>query len=223
MAVTDPRRQRPHGGPHRRARGGGSRTVIVAWLRVLLPLAALAILSTLFLLSRKPDPEAAIPYATVDAAARARDPRITAPAYAGVTADGATLSLKADSATPTAEGGVGAAEGLMLDWKSANGLEVDLTAPSATMDDGLITLSGGVRMTTSTDWTLSAPQIEAATDRSRITGSGGIAATAPFGAITADSVTLRQQAETNAAADGSAGAPANLLDFAGSVRLIYRP
>ena len=37
------------------------RSRIVAWLRVLLPLAALAILSTLFLLGRKPDPDDAIP------------------------------------------------------------------------------------------------------------------------------------------------------------------
>ena len=55
------------------------RSVIVAWLRVLLPLGALAVLSTLFLLSRKPDPDAAIPYARVDAEALARQPRVTAP------------------------------------------------------------------------------------------------------------------------------------------------
>lgn len=38
-----------------------TRSCIVAWLRVLLPLTALAILSVLFLLGRKPDPEASIP------------------------------------------------------------------------------------------------------------------------------------------------------------------
>ena len=43
------------------------RSRVVAWLRVLLPLAALAILSTLFLLPKSHDPDAAIPYADVDA------------------------------------------------------------------------------------------------------------------------------------------------------------
>lgn len=40
------------------------RTSIVRLLRVILPLAALALLSVLFLLARKPDPQAAIPYAS---------------------------------------------------------------------------------------------------------------------------------------------------------------
>ena len=42
------------------------RTRIVRWLRVLLPLAALAILSTLFLFSRRPEEDSRIPYAQVD-------------------------------------------------------------------------------------------------------------------------------------------------------------
>ena len=41
------------------------RTRIVRWLRVLFPLAALAILSVLFLLSRKPDPDAGVPLSLI--------------------------------------------------------------------------------------------------------------------------------------------------------------
>lgn len=188
-----------------------SRTRIVTWLRVILPLAALAILSTLFLLSRRPDPEGAIPYATVDAEARARDPHITAPSYAGVTADGATLALTADRATPGQGGGVAAAEGLRLDWKGVDGLELVLTAPTATMQQGTILLDGGVRLAASTGWRIEAPRIEAATDRSRIAATGGVSAAAPFGDVTAGAVELRRQQDHA------------LLDFTGGVRLIYRP
>ena len=61
----------------RAALDGWSR--LVAALKVLLPLAALAILSTLFLVSNRINPEDALPYADVDVEARLREPRITAP------------------------------------------------------------------------------------------------------------------------------------------------
>lgn len=193
------------------------RSVIVAWLKVLLPLAALAILSTLFLLPRRPDPEAAIPYASVDAEELARHPRITAPSYAGVTPDGAALTLTADSITPAGQdaGGGGSASGLRLVWRGADGLAAELTAPHAEVGDGAIHLDGGVELTTSSGWSLAAPQMEAATDRSRIAVTGGVDARAPFGAITAEAATLQPA--------GTGDPPHHLLDFTGGVRLLYRP
>lgn len=190
------------------------RSVIVAWLRVLLPLAALAVLSTLFLLSRKPDPEAAIPYARVDAEALARQPRITAPSFAGVTPDGAALTLTADSATP-AGGGAGSASALRLGWRGADGLTAELTAPHAEIGEGAIHLDGGVQVSTSSGWSLAAPRVEAATDRSRVAATGGIEARAPFGEITAETATLERP--------GGAEAADHVLNFAGGVRLLYRP
>ena len=71
---------------------------VVGWLKVALPLAALAILSTLFLLSDRIDPEDALPYAEVDVEDLAREPRMTAPTYAGMTTDGAALTLTATEA-----------------------------------------------------------------------------------------------------------------------------
>ena len=70
-------------------------TRVVTWLKIALPLAALAILSTLFLLADKIDPEDALPYAEVDVEDLAREPRMTLPSYAGTTSDGAALSLTA--------------------------------------------------------------------------------------------------------------------------------
>ena len=70
-------------------------TRLVGWLKVILPLTALAILSTLFLVARRVDPEAALPYAEVDVEDLAREPRMTAPTYAGTTEDGAALTLSA--------------------------------------------------------------------------------------------------------------------------------
>ncbi|AXC49158.1 hypothetical protein DRW48_05200 [Paracoccus suum] len=197
---------------------GNLRSCIVAWLRVLLPLAALAILSTLFLLSRRPDPERAIPYASVDAEARARDPQITAPTYAGVTPDGARISLIADSATPARDGdGIGGAKGLRLDWHAQDGLEAWLTAPQARMEGGDITLTGGVMVRTSTGWRLDAPQVTTSTNRALIGAEGGVAAQAPFGEVTASTMQITRQ-------PAAEGAPeAHVLDFTGGVRLVYLP
>ncbi|MRX51496.1 hypothetical protein GI374_13815 [Paracoccus sp. S-4012] len=193
----------------------GLRSVVVAWLRVLLPLAALAVLSTLFLLSRHPEEGRGIPYARVDAEARARDPQITAPRWATVTEDGARLTVAADSAAPDAAGGLTGARRLRVDWRAADGLAAQLTAPQLTVGDEAITLDGGVALSLNSGWTLDAPQVAAATDRSAVEATGGVQATAPFGEIEADRARL-------APADDSQD-PDYLLDFTGGVRLIYRP
>lgn len=188
------------------------RSRVVAWLRVLLPLAALVILSTLFLAGRRPDPDAAIPYATVDAEDRARNPRMTAPDFATVTGDGSELTLRADHATPDASGEGGAASGMRLTWRAPTGLAADLTAPQARLEGGQIALGGGVRLTTSDGWALTAPEIRADTGADRIEAAGGLDGFAPMGRITAGRMDMRRDGQGD-----------HVLDLTGGVRLIYQP
>ncbi|RMC36137.1 hypothetical protein C9E81_05390 [Paracoccus alkanivorans] len=190
-----------------------SRTRIVRWLRVLLPLLALAVLSTMFLFSGESDTEPEIPYAEVDAERMAREPRMVAPEYSGVTDDGAELSLRASEASPKQDRG-GEASELQLDMHRKDGLTAQVTAPAGGLDNGEITLRGGVRMTTSTGWSLQAEQIDAATDRSHISAQEGVDAVAPFGEITAGAMELHAVPEKDGAA---------VLNFTDGVRLIYRP
>ena len=83
------------------ARGAAdSWTRLVRFLRIALPLLALALLSTVFLVARHLNPDDAIPYSDVDIADRLREPRMTSPDYAGTTADGADLRVTAETATP---------------------------------------------------------------------------------------------------------------------------
>lgn len=182
-------------------------------MRFLLPLSALAILSTLFLFGRAPEngtPE--IPYADVDAQDLVQNPRMTQPEYATVTADGAEINLIAQEVTPD-HGDGGAASGLQLSWRSAEGLAANLTAPDVDFDNGTISMSGGVRMTTSSGWALTSPRIDAATDRSVITAPETVTGFAPFGELQAGAMTL------------SAGEnpDSHVLNFNGGVRLIYQP
>lgn len=194
-----------------------NRTRLVRWLRVLLPLAALVILSTLFLFSRSPDSDPQIPYAEVDAQKMAQDPRLVAPEYSGVTGDGAEISLTATEVAP--QDGGATAHDLRLDLRRPDGLTADVTAPEGAVGEGQIGLSGGVNMTTSSGWTMRAPRLDAATDRSRLVAEEGVEATAPFGELRADRMELTSPpaSEDEDRADGA------ILNFSGGVRLIYQP
>lgn len=189
-----------------------SRTRIVRWLRVLLPLFALAILSTLFLLSKEPGEDPAIPYAEVDAAEMARQPRMTSPEFSGVTLDGAAITLAANDLRNT-EGGQGSAERLRMTWRAADGLAADVTAPDAELHDGTIRLTGGVRMTTSTGWAMTTPQLDSWIDNARIEAPADVNAFAPFGQLSAGAMQLTREPP-----DGD-----HILNFTDGVSLIYQP
>lgn len=188
-----------------------ARSRLIAWLRVLLPLAALAILSTLFLVGRTPNPDDALPYAEVDAEDMARDPRMSRPQFAGVSEGGAEVTLNADTARPM-QGEGSSAEALRMTWRAQDGLAADLTAPDASLDKQVILLSGGVRVTTSDGWAMTVPQVESDMASDQMTGTGGVTAFAPMGRLDADAFEVMRNAEDQ-----------QLLNFTGGVRLLYQP
>lgn len=191
-------------------------TRLVGWLKVALPLAALAILSTLFLVARRIDPEAALPYAEVDVEDLAREPRMTAPTYAGTTSDGSALTLSADEARPSAEGAPAEAAGLRLELAAPDGSRTDLAAVTARMDPEAreIVLSGGVSVTTTSGYRLETAEMAAKLDRTGLESRAPVTATGPAGDIRADRMVLRQDDQTPGA---------YVLVFNGGVRLVYQP
>jgi lipopolysaccharide export system protein LptC len=191
-------------------------TRVVGWLKVALPLAALAILSTLFLVARRIDPEAALPYAEVDVEDLAREPRMTAPTYAGTTSDGAALTLSAAEARPAADGAPAAAAGLRLELTTPDGARTELQAGTARMDPVAreLILSDGVTMTTSSGYRLETAAVAARLDRTGLESRAPVTATGPAGDIRADRMAISQDAQTPGA---------YVLVFNGGVRLVYQP
>jgi lipopolysaccharide export system protein LptC len=191
-------------------------STLVIWAKILLPLAALAVLSTLFMVSRPTAPEDAIPYAEVDIEDRLRDPRLTGASFAGMTEDGTAVTLKADEATPGPPGSstAGAATGLVGLVETPDGISTRLTGATALLDqqNEQVTLGGGVTLTNSAGYDLQTDSLTLALDRTRLQSAGAVTATAPFGTITAGGMTLTR------APDGQ-----YKLDFTGGVRLIYQP
>lgn len=186
----------------------------VALAKIAFPLLALAILSTLFLFARTIDPNDAIPYADVDVEERARAPRLTAPTYAGVTADGAALTLQAVEARP--DSGAGAtAQSLTARLDTPDGARTDLSAAEMTFDNaaGLVSLDGGVTVTTTSGYTITTKSLTARLDRTNLTAPGPVQAKAPAGTITAQGMTLTQGVDSGT----------YVLVFKGRVKLLYMP
>lgn len=191
-------------------------TRVVGWLKVALPLAALGILATLFLIADRIDPKAALPYAGVDLEERAREPRMTAPSYSGITGDGAALTLTAEKARPATEDVAAEAWGMVLELATPDGGTTLLRAATAVMDTAAaqMLLSGGVTVTTGTGYRLDTDEMVVAMDRSGLESRGKVTGSGPVGDITADKMTLRQDNLTQGA---------YVLVFKGGVRLVYLP
>jgi lipopolysaccharide export system protein LptC len=191
-------------------------TRVVGWLKVALPLLALAVLATLFLLADQIDPEAALPYAEVDVVDRAREPRMTAPSYAGTTTDGASLTLTADEARTSAADAPAKAQGLVLEMDTPDGGRTELRAQAAEIDQAKqrLILSGGVTVITGTGYRMETPEVTALLDRSGLESRGAVTATGPAGELQAGGMVLSESDKTPGA---------YVLVFNQGVRLVYQP
>lgn len=191
-------------------------STLVAWFKVILPLAALAILSTLFLVSRTINPDDAIPFADVDVADRLRQPRMTLPTWAGVTDDGAAVTISADEARPgTGADATPSAAQIVANIDMVDGSTAELTATEGRIDQQLQVLHmwSGVNLVTSSGYRIQTEAMDTALDRTRMESAGAVTATGPLGRLDAGRMTLVRNAE-----DGD-----HLLHFAGGVKLIYDP
>lgn len=197
-------------------KGGLDRTRIVGALKLVLPLSALALLSMVFLTAAPVDPTRALETATIDVEDRVRDPRLSGARFAGVTDEGAALTIEAGIARSDAQ----AALRFQLD-----DLEIRLTAPDgatfvARADTGRLDraagrfeMAGDIRLQASPGYDLTATRIEGLLDRTRIEAEGPVAGQAPGGRLQAGHLSLTARP----------GDPAsNRLVFRQGVRLIYR-
>ncbi len=180
---------------------------------MLLPLGALAILSSVVLFARSSGDLRTIPFVAADEEAPAE--RVGAPRYEGMTQDGATLTLRADEVLPQ-----GAtlkafdALGIAGRIEAEDGRIVDIAAPSGHLDLGaeLADLNGRVTVTTSDGFRIVSDGLTARLDVTDAQSGGAVEGTAPLGSLSAGRMRYWSP-------DGSGA----VMDFADGVRLIYRP
>ena len=191
-----------------------SRTRLISWLKIVLPLAAMAILSTLFLISRSIDPLAEIPYSTVDLRDSARSERVTKPSFAGATEEGDMIAFTAESALPR-DGNRLDANNLAAEIDFAGGGSVAVRAETGQIDQpaDTATLRGGVEITSSTGYRVETEALAIGMRQTRAETEGEIRAEGPPGTFTAGRMRLSTDPETGKV----------YMVFTAGVKLIYDP
>lgn len=193
---------------------GYSRTV--AWLKVALPLAALGLLSTLFLLSRVIDPTKSIPFAETEVQDRLLNQRVSGPYYSGTTANGDQIAFVAKSVvTPNGLTGGTNADDVFVKIDLADGGVVEVTSRTASIDvaNDVSDLTGDVVITTSTGYVVNSDEITARVSSLDVKSPGAVSADTPAGDLVAGSMRLWTPEQNG---------PAQMF-FTNGVKLIYRP
>ncbi|WP_224816681.1 LPS export ABC transporter periplasmic protein LptC [Hasllibacter sp. MH4015] len=186
----------------------------VVWVKVTLPLIALALLSSLFLLSGSPDPDAALPYAEVDIDQITREQRVTEPRFAGVLGDDQALVLVAEAVSAasgqTEQIRAQGVEG-RLDLNQQDYVSVIAALGNIDMARQVATLSDGVTLESSLGYRMNSDRLLVALNRVDLSAPTPVIVTGPGLEITADSMEL----------SGDQGEA--IVRFNGSVRMLYDP
>ncbi|MEM9138672.1 MAG: LPS export ABC transporter periplasmic protein LptC [Pseudomonadota bacterium] len=188
----------------------------VRWMKVLLPVAAIALIVLIFLTGT--DRQAVVtPSVGTQTAALAAGLKLDNPRFAGVTDDGDPFMVTADWALP---------DGAMPDridleqpkgeMRLGSGTTLKMRADTGQMlrTDEHLDLVGGVELTTSDGYVARADRVELDLDQKTITVPGQVNAEGPRGRIRADSMRA-----TRAAPD----ARDVTMHFSGNVRMTLLP
>ena len=198
------------------ARHNNLQSKVVAWMKIILPLAALGLLSTLFLLSRSIDPSRSIPVSQIDIEKRAQEQGASNPTFSGVTDTGDQITLSARKAVPNNDDmGKVLAEQINATLTLQSGAEIDITSQSAKVDSTAFTvqLSGDVRLVSSNGYDIQTDVLNARFDVLYSDTPGPVSGSGPPGDLQAGRMVLRNDEGTDAA---------HLL-FTDGVKLIYHP
>ncbi len=189
---------------------------LVAWMKIILPLTALGILSTLFLISRHIDPTKSIPIAEIDLEQRAQEQGATNAAFAGVTRGGDEVKIAADTARPNPDDPrLINAEDVTAEMHLVSGSVVTVTSDRGDMhqSDLNASLIGNVNVDTTTGYKMTTERLDARLDVLYAETPGPVSGKGPPGDLTAGRMVLTGDEETGEAH----------LVFTDGVKLIYTP
>ncbi len=185
-------------------------------MKILLSLSALALLSTLFLISRPLDLSEPVRVVGIDLQSRAEDQGASNATFAGVTVSGDEIVLRTTAARPSAEDPrLILAEDVSARLDLRGGTRIDISARAGKIDqkNNAASLSGDVRVLTSDGYRVEADRIEARFDTLHADTMGPVRGKAPAGRIEAGRLVISSDAESGRA---------HLL-FSNGVKLIYQP
>ncbi len=183
----------------------------VGFMKICLPLAALVLMSTVFLFARAPTQDNLIPYAELEQIAE--ESRLSGAHVSGVADDGSVIHVDAKSAVP--QGDVLSVETLSATLETLDGTLIDLYAGRGEIDDvGRVAhLQGLTRIETSNGYNMETAGVTTDLRSGRIVSDGALEVQAPFGALTAGQLVIETP-------DGQTG---QVMLFQNGVRLVYTP
>lgn len=192
---------------------GDRYSAIVAILKVMLLLAALALLSTFFLLLRAPEPNAALRHIGADVEYLSSQQRLSQPRFAGTLNDGRALILNAKNAItdPNDSSTIAIQEINGVLNLSSNDLLM-ITANKGEMDtvEQVVNLDGSVNAVSLSGYRLMSESLTISLDAMRMIASGPVT-------INGGGTTLEA-----GAMDVTSIAEASLVHFSGGVRVKYK-
>jgi lipopolysaccharide export system protein LptC len=178
---------------------------------------ALALMSTLFLISRTTDPSAAIPFADADIRDRVAREQVTDSFFSGATSDGHRVSMSAARIlTQQTVGGGNTAEEISIQLDLTSGTRVQVISDTGVLQGltGEARLSGNVKITTSQGYELTSNMLEARNSNVLLRSPGPVEGSWYAGTLEAGNMRIesREQGQGNT----------HLL-FGDGVRLVYQP
>lgn len=187
------------------------RSTTIGILKIALPLVALALLSTVFLLAKAPNTDGAIPYAEIEEIAR--ESRVSSAQISGVSTDGSVFEIIAESARPSALGVE--VQGLNATVQTRSGVDIFIRAGEGDVNNQtqVAHLTGLTRLDTSNGYQMETMGLRASMDTGRIESDGELEVLTPFGEMTAGRMIID---------DAPDGRGQRIL-FQDGVRLIYQP
>jgi lipopolysaccharide export system protein LptC len=188
----------------------------ITWLKVLLPLFALALLSTMFLFARSVTPTSTIPFAKFELEERARDQQISAPFLTGQTTLGHNIRVTADAAKPdTNITALTVVEGLAAKIDYADGSFLEMRSQLGTIDSGNLyaELSGDVRIRASDNIEFQTQTLSLNLDQGTAITPSDVTGKGPFGSFQAGAMELRFDGEENS----------GRFLFTNGIKLVYIP
>tara|TARA_B110000091_G_scaffold83889_1_gene92295 strand:- start:118 stop:723 length:606 start_codon:yes stop_codon:yes gene_type:complete len=191
-----------------------SYSAFVAWVKTLLPIAALGLLSTIFLFSGKVDVTQSLPYAEHNVAEIISEQRITKPYFTGISSNGTEIALSAAYASPDAENAdkLNITE-LSIVLQSDQTRTTQITAGLGTLDSTtqIAVVSQNVHIAAMPDFWVSTDTLTVDLKQGVAVAEGGFQGVTALGTINAENMVVQMTANDQQ------------IVFTNDVRLIYNP
>ena len=165
----------------------------MAWLKVILPLIALCLLSTLFLFSRARTPTTSIPFIDLELQTRMREQQITAPYFVGTTENGLSMTLMAEAARPDTDNlSRLISDNIIAEIRAKDETLIIMFAKRGVFDAraDLAQLNDGVSITSSTGYHLETKTLQSSLDRLHIESASDVRGEGPIGSFKAGKMIL---------------------------------